>query len=358
MLFSPVWRGYPAAMRKLIRIFLALAATVTLPTAAAADASSRSAVVVMYHRFGENQFPSTNIRLDQFEAHIEHLESSGARVLPLGQIVDRLEAGQDLPGGAVAITVDDAYRSVLTEAWPRLKAAGLPMTLFVSTDAADGAVTGRSAYLSWEEIRYLRDEGVEIGHHGAAHAHMTELSAEEVVRDLDRASERFRAELGAVPALFAYPYGEAGLSVRAATHAYGFRAAFGQHSGPVHAGSDFHFLPRFALNERYGEIDRFRLAISTLPIRVTDMTPEEMLLTAETNPPRFGFTLADDPGNTGLLNCFVSHLGKVDVMQLGDRRFELRFDEPFPPGRGRINCTLPARGGGWHWLGTQFTIPR
>ena len=34
-----------------------------------------SAVVFMYHRFGESETPSTNIRLDQFERHIEELST-------------------------------------------------------------------------------------------------------------------------------------------------------------------------------------------------------------------------------------------------------------------------------------------
>mgnify|MGYP004112551187 CR=1 FL=1 len=33
------------------------------------------AAVLMYHRFGENQFPSTSIRLSQLDAHIQELKS-------------------------------------------------------------------------------------------------------------------------------------------------------------------------------------------------------------------------------------------------------------------------------------------
>ena len=40
------------------------------PTAVAEN----SAVIIMYHRFGENNFPSTNINIEQFEQHILKLK--------------------------------------------------------------------------------------------------------------------------------------------------------------------------------------------------------------------------------------------------------------------------------------------
>ena len=96
-----------------------------------------SAVILMYHRFGEDGFPSTNIRIAQFEDHIRTLTDGPYNVLPVAEIVAALRAGRELPDRTVGITIDDAYRSVYTEAFPRLKAAGLPFTLFVATDAVD-----------------------------------------------------------------------------------------------------------------------------------------------------------------------------------------------------------------------------
>ena len=45
------------------------------------------AVIIMYHRFGENSIPSTNIRLDQFEAHLKELTSGRYNVIPLADVV-------------------------------------------------------------------------------------------------------------------------------------------------------------------------------------------------------------------------------------------------------------------------------
>ena len=89
--------------------------------------AAESAVILMYHRFGEDKYPSTNIRLDQFDAHLEKLASGDYTVLPLDKIIRHMQNGIDLPDRTVAITIDDAYLSVFTEAWPRLEAKGFPL---------------------------------------------------------------------------------------------------------------------------------------------------------------------------------------------------------------------------------------
>nr|MBP7066440.1 chitin deacetylase [Ferrovibrio sp.] len=93
-------------------------------------AAAEHATILMYHRFGEDRIPSTNIRLEQFEAHLAELTSGQYRVLPLPEIVAKLKKGEPLPDRAVALTADDAYLSIATEGWPRIKKAGLPFTLF------------------------------------------------------------------------------------------------------------------------------------------------------------------------------------------------------------------------------------
>jgi peptidoglycan/xylan/chitin deacetylase (PgdA/CDA1 family) len=329
---------------------LALAAAALLPDLArAAD----SAVILMYHRFGETRFPSTNIRIAQFEAHIAELKSGPYTVLPVPEIVARIGAGSALPERTVGITVDDGYASVYREAWPRLRAAGLPFTVFVSTDRAD---RGGGGYMGWEQIRQMRAAGVEIGAHTASHPHMIDASLPHLERELQKSNRRLQAELGAAPALFAYPYGEAGGRERKLALKFGYRAAFGQHSGVFHKSAEPNYIPRFALNENFGAIGRFRLVINTLAIPVLDVAPRDAGIGA-TNPPNFGFTVAEDIGNLARLGCFSSSEGRARVEILGTRRVEVRLRKPLPRGRTRINCTLRDRSGRWRWLGTIFYVP-
>ncbi|WP_193366692.1 polysaccharide deacetylase family protein [Pelagibius marinus] len=318
-------------------------------------AADNGAAVLMYHRFGEDSLPSTSVRLEQFEAHLAELTSGKYQVLALPEILARLNRGEALPEHAIAITIDDAALSVYREAWPRLKAAGLPVTIFVSTEPLD---LGLPSYMSWAQLREMAaDPLVTIGHHGDAHAHMAWLSPAEQRADLAEASRRFTAELNAVPQLFAYPYGEASLELRQNVIDAGFTAAFGQHSGALGEMSDRFTLPRFPLNEAYGDMERFRLVAGALPLPVDGITPADMSLReASQNPPNVGFTVVGAQGNLSGLNCFAS-AGEPQVMKL-DQRIELRFDAPLPAGRVRINCTLRDDSGRWRWFGTQFVVAK
>ena len=332
---------------------LALGGAAVLAAAQPAPATAQSeAVIVMYHRFGEATLPSTNIRLEQFDAHLEALATGGFTVLPVPEIVAALRTGTALPDKAIGITIDDAFSSVYQEAWPRLRAAGLPFTLFVSTDPVDAGAHG---IMSWDQIRDLADAGVTIGHHSAAHGHMAGRDPADNGADIAKATRRFRDELGRVPELFAYPFGEFSRGVKDLVAEAGFTAAFGQHSGVAHDAEDLFALPRFALNEAYGDLDRFKLISSALALPVTDFTPSDSLLGP--NPPPVGFTVAEGIERLERLNCFASGQGAATIERLGPRRIEMRLKVPFPPGRSRINCTLPGRDGRWHWFGMQFLVP-
>lgn len=327
--------------------------------------AGNSAVIFMYHRFGEDTYPSTSISIAQFEAHIAELKSGGYHVMALPDIVRSLKDGTALPDRAIGISIDDAYLSAYSEAWPRLKAAGLPFTVFVATDPVDDKTRG---YMTWQQLRELKADGVTVGSQTASHLHMAASSELKNRRDLEKSNTRFATEIGGPPDLIAYPYGEAALATMAQAEKIGFVAGFGQHSGVAGALSNKYYLPRFALNEQYGDIARFRLAANALALPVNDITPADPLIgPGDENPPAIGFTLSG--GISGLsqdaqnMSCFVSHEGKASVMRLGgenggDVRIEVRMTSPMPAGRTRLNCTLPAGDGRWRWFGRQFYIEK
>ncbi len=154
------------------------------------------ASVIMYHRFDEPKYPSTNIALDQFEAHLKFLSENGYSVLPLGEIVSRLQSGEGVPDRTVAITIDDAYLSVYEKAWPLLQKYGFPFTLFVATEPIDRRLRG---YMSWEQLREMQAAGMSIGSQTKTHPHLHRISPAEVAAELADSSARFLAELGLRP---------------------------------------------------------------------------------------------------------------------------------------------------------------
>jgi peptidoglycan/xylan/chitin deacetylase (PgdA/CDA1 family) len=330
----------------------ALAASEKPRDLAAAD--QLDAVIMIYHRFGEDGIPLTNIRTDQFKFQLDELVAGGYSVLPLSEIFSAFQSGRALPAKTVAITIDDAYQSFATTGWPMLKARGFPATLFVATDPVDQGLPG---YLTWDALRALADDGVAIGHHGAAHMHMVDEGVEAARADILRASDRFREELGAVPDLFAWPYGEYGPELETMLREMGFKGAVAQYSGVAAAWDNQFSLPRFPFNENYATEDRFRLIAPARALPISDVVPRGPILQPDSPAPAYGFSLMMDIPGLSALACYPSHSQQAQIENLGNRRIEVRIDKPFPPGRSRINCTLPGPEGRWFWLGKFFYVP-
>jgi len=322
----------------------------TLP--ANANDPQHHAVILMYHRFGEDRYPATSIRTAQFEEHLAYLQGNDFNVLPLPEIIARFESGQTLPPRSVAISIDDAYRSALTVARPMLAAAEMPWTLFVTTDQPDRQL---GDFMSWDEIRELdADPLVTIGHHSGSHHHMPDHDAAINRHDIERASARFEAELGYVPDWIAFPFGEYSDAVLAVIREFDFRAGFGQHSGVAHPEEARLELPRFAMNENWGRMDRFEERLHTLPLPVTDIHPSDTLVVAD-NPPRFSFTLSDPAVQASTVSCYPSGGIEAEIEREG-RRITVVPQQPFEPGRARINCTAPFGDGSFRWFGRQFVV--
>ena len=317
--------------------------------------ASDDATIIMYHRFGEDNLPATNIPLDMFEAHLATIKREGWKVLPLHDLITRLKTGAEIPDKALAITVDDAFLSVYSAAFPRLQSYGYPFTIFVATQAIDQGLRG---YASWAQIREMHAAGVEIGSQSHTHPHLHRLSLAEARQEITTSNARFQQELGITPRYFAYPYGEYNLAVRDMLADLGFEAAFGQASGVAHTSTHIYEYPRFAFNAHYGDIKRLKTAVEARALPVSDITNPSMLVAS--NPPILGFTVGDDVEALEQLTCFATNMGKLEVSIKG-RRVEIRLPQAITATRSRINCTVPLiehgkNSGRFRWYGRQFLL--
>lgn len=340
-----------------------LIATLLLLLPACAAAIESHAVVFMYHRFGEARYPSTSVRIEQFEAHLDWLADNDYTVWPLEHIVRHLESGEPIPDRTVAITVDDAYRSVYEHAFPRMAERGWPFTVFVNTDAVDSKLPD---YMTWEQMREMQARGVRFANHSASHDALWRKQGNEsdtqwrerVRRDIERAQRRLQAELGdqtnTGPALFAYPYGEYTLALAALVQELGY-VAFGQHSGAIGMTTDHRALPRFPMAENYAALQDFALKAASLPLPITALEPFEPLV--HENPPRLTVTLGDNAPALKTIRCYLGGTA-LPITVLGEHRFTVATEQPLPRGRSRYNCTAPdGRGKRYHWFSQPWLIP-
>ena len=104
-------------------------------------------LILMYHRVAAPVVDPWGLAVhpDRFAAHMEVLREQRT---PLGmsEIVRRLQDGT-LPGNAVGVTFDDGYVDNVSDARPRLAAAGVPATIFLVADAL-----GQPREFWWDEV--------------------------------------------------------------------------------------------------------------------------------------------------------------------------------------------------------------
>jgi len=319
-----------------------------------------SAVVFMYHRFGEDKYPATNIRVEQFRQQMDYLREGGFTVIPLAELVAFLSGGQLLPSKAVVITVDDSYRSVYEIAYPLLMEYGFPFTVFVSTDPLDHKLPG---YLNWDQMREMASSGVTFANHGAGHIYMVQRQPGEaetdwqlrVAADIEKGWRRLTEELPApLAGVFAYPYGEYDTGVAELLSSRGY-IAFGQQSGAIGRSSDQRALPRFPMAEAFAEMSEFRTKAMSLPLPVTKAVPWDPI-TTDTRPELI-ITLGKSGAKLGELACFVGGQGRVEVSWIKPSgQFTVKPAQPLGKGRQRVNCTAPGNDGRYFWFSHQWIV--
>ena len=290
--------------------------------------------------------------IDQFESHLNEFSSSAYNVKSIDFIIDNIINDIDLPKNTIAITVDDADNSFYDVAWPRFKELGFPVTLFISTKSIG---PGNKNYVSWDQIRELKNAGVTIGAHSHSHPHFPEMSIDEVKQEIETSNKIFLKELGEIPKIFAYPYGETNLEIIDLLKDFKYRIAFGQHSGVINETSNMYFLPRFSLNEQYSDIKRVKFAAKAKGMGVYDFVPEDP--TIWENPPFIGFSLLDSKLSKNL-NCFLFDSdGKIesDLFKFVER-IEIRLNRKMKEGRSRMNCSSLDKDNTWRWFGHQFYV--
>lgn len=347
--------------RKILLALLVLVLSVTVTPVPSAFADGAN--VFVYHRFNDSRYPSTNIATEAFKGHLEILRTERFTVLTLGQVVERLRQGEPLPQRCAVISIDDGYRTFLTDGWPALRQYGYPATLFVSTDTVGG-----DDFLSWQELRQLQEDGVEIGNHSASHAYLLDRLPDEnasdwrarITEDLKRSRIAFEKNLGSSPNLFAYPYGEFSSELAGLVEATGFTAAFGQQSGVITVGQDLFTLPRFPVGGSYSDPAEFRSKLFMKGLEVNRYHPQDTII-AEENPPKLKLYLNVGSVDESTLRCFVPGQAECLLKEIPgvDGGYEVKASSQLVGRRSKYTVTASDRyARSWYWYSHLWVMPR
>jgi peptidoglycan/xylan/chitin deacetylase (PgdA/CDA1 family) len=305
---------------------------------------------LMYHRFDEKKYPSTNIQMEVFEDQIEIIKNLNYSFYDPNDLIKNFQLPKKEK--KILITIDDAFTSFYKIAWPYLKNQKIPFILFVSTEAV-----GKNGYMSWEQIKEIEKEpNVYIGNHSHSHDYLVNFEKEDFVQDIDRANKIFINNLGYNPIFFSYPFGEYSDYIKKYI-SKNFKFAFGQHSGVIDFNKDRYELPRFPINEKYGDLKRFKFLIKLQPLQYKNLLPKEKYITLQKNPPNFSVEFFKKQNNLNNINCFSNEGDKWEksITYFDGHKLNIKFREKFIFRRGRINCSLNDENI-WRWFGVQFSI--
>jgi len=310
-------------------------------------------ISLMYHRFEENKYPSTNIKIDDFKKHIKILQENNIRFINPKNFENEIKNNKKQR--KILLTIDDGFSSFYQNAWPLLKKEKIPFILFVSTREV-----GAFNYMTWDQIKEIsKEDFVEIGNHSHTHEYLVDESRDLILDDIQKSISIFKDQLGKNSDFFSYPFGEYSLEFKKLIKSFGFKYAFGQHSGVIDETKDFYELPRFPINEKYGEIKRFNSLTKTLPFRYKEIIPREKYLLKNKNPPKVKIQFYEGIKNLKSLGCYSN---EGDSWRQSNIKFEddltllINISEKFVGERGRINCSLRDPSGFWRWLGIQFVV--
>jgi peptidoglycan/xylan/chitin deacetylase (PgdA/CDA1 family) len=310
-------------------------------------------ISLMYHRFEENKYPSTNIKIDDFKEHIKVIEQSDIKFVNPKNFENELKNNK--LQRKILLTIDDGFLSFYENAWPILKSKKIPFILFISTREV-----GAFNYMSWEQIKEISEEDfVEIGNHSHTHEYLVDEKNDLIIEDIEKSILIFKKKLGRNSKFFSYPFGEYSINFKTIIKNFGFKYAFGQHSGVMDETKDFFELPRYPINEKYGEMKRFKSLTKTLPFKYKKILPEEKYLSQSKNPPNVKIEFYNDIKNLKSVGCYSNEGNKWRQSQIkfeNSNTLSINIAEKFVGERGRINCSLRDPSGLWRWLGIQFVV--
>lgn len=191
-------------------------------------------LILCYHAVSEDWPSEFSVPPERLDAQLRFLRRRGYRPATLTEALRHPPVKR-----TVAITFDDAYRSVIELAFPILSRAGFTATVFAPTSfvgteepmAWPGIEHWRRTEhaaeltpMSWEELRRLADAGWEVGSHTRSHPRLTEIDDGALEEELRSSRGEIARHLGRCVSV-AYPYGDHDARVVEAAGRAGYETA-------------------------------------------------------------------------------------------------------------------------------------
>jgi len=183
--------------------------------------------IITYHRISPVisglPAPLHNVPPRRFRRQLSGLLRRGFVPWPLERLLEVRDDPAAVPERVFAVTFDDGFETVYSQAWPVLRELKIPATLFISTafigkrepfacDAWGIRFAGKApaeSYrpLNWDQCREMVESGIiALGAHTHTHRDLRG-QAVEFAADVQRSVEVLREHFDCRPIPFAFPFG-------------------------------------------------------------------------------------------------------------------------------------------------------
>ena len=168
---------------------------------------------------------------DTLEAELSWLKTNGYSSITFDDLARHLTQGDSLPAKPVIISFDDDWENQFTYGLPLLKKYGFTATFYIWV-----VVVGMKHHMTWDEVKELDAEGMQIGCHSLTHPFLQRIRSDETLRrEIFVSKQRIEEHIGKPVTSFAYPFGQYNERVIAFVKAAGFTSARSTWPGVVHS---------------------------------------------------------------------------------------------------------------------------
>ena len=202
--------------------------------------------------------------------------------------------------------------------------------------------------MSWSMLKEISSSNGLILNHSKSHESLLGMDIQTLKKEIEHNQIEIEKKIGKQPKIFSYPYGESSRTVEEVIKTLNYEIAFSQHSAPIHLDQNKYRLPRYALNDEFGSLKRFKMIIQTKPLEIFESSFDDSIVNTDELDLSF---LTKFPSE--LINCFVNNSAAMIKKDEGER-VNLYLSKLKNGVRYRINCTYINQSGEIFWYGKMI----
>jgi peptidoglycan/xylan/chitin deacetylase (PgdA/CDA1 family) len=199
----------------------------------------------MYHKL-DNQYLESKLSVcpDSFRKQMDFLRKNDYNVVSLKELVSLIKSGRTIPRNTVTITFDDGYENNYDCAYPVLRMYRIPATIFITAENM-----GKEGFLTWQQVREMAENGVDIGSHGMTDVIFTEIKDKERLKnEIFKSKELIEGRIGKKVNFISYPLGQFNENIIDMVKDAGYLGACATNPGGDYPAHDPYALKRIRIS--------------------------------------------------------------------------------------------------------------